>query len=341
MTETRQLYRSIDDYLGPGETRFFASGYRRAHYQVTGVTVTAADAAEPGAHATVSIRYPQDWSTKAERTDLRPHLSTVDMLVLGVQLSEAHLAHAYGLGSDLRRAMWLQKVTLRAGQVPQEDLTSMPGAAMLRSTTPVPGMTGEYLSVYECEIGVMRARCEIVHPLASRADGSRDYQSLDDALGPAQTRYYGEGFKYRRQLIEDVSVDMGELLAAATVRIEPVAEVAPPADGIEGSFQPAASMIDCFVTSLQLGQVLLYELDSIPRARSSTLWMLRTVLEAGSPHRPCAGPLTAEVAITGKHLLPLRGGTWRNVDFASSCGGIALRASFAHQIPDHSPSHSK
>jgi hypothetical protein len=31
--------------------------------------------------------------------------------------------------------------------------------------------------------------------------------------------------------------------------------------------------------------------------------------------------------------VPLRGGTWRNVDFTSSCGGVAMHASFAHEIP--------
>ncbi|MGH8968103.1 MAG: AvrD family protein, partial [Actinomycetes bacterium] len=85
MGHTPLLYRSIDDYLGPAQTRFFGHGYRRAQYRVADVTSTPADYADPGVRATVTIDYPLDWSVKETDVDLRPHLSTVDMLVLGVQ----------------------------------------------------------------------------------------------------------------------------------------------------------------------------------------------------------------------------------------------------------------
>lgn len=340
MSQTEQLYRSIDDYLGPSETRFFASGYRRARYDVRDLTVTS-DGDQETVTAAVSVAYPADWSTKAERTDLRPHLSTIDVLVLAVQLSEAHLAHACRLDGSQRRASRLRKVSLRAGQVPQEDLDGMSASAVQRSTTPVRG-SEQAVSVYDCAVGALRARVEIVHPLphppvsrkrdtAARRIGR--HESLAAVLGPAGERYYGDGFQRRRQLIQDVAVDMEALAATALVRVEPTAEINVPAEGIEGDLQPSFSMIDGFVASLQLGQVLLYELDTISRERSNTLWMVRTVLEAADGSRPCTGPLPARMAISRKHLVSLRGGTWRNVDFEGACGGITLRASFAHQLP--------
>jgi len=95
-------------------------------------------------------------------------------------------------------------------------------------------------------------------------------------------------------------------------------------DGIDGDVRPALSPVDCFVTVLQLAQVLMYELDSIERGRSNTLWMLQTVLDAGEPG-PLDGPLPRSPAVTGKHLLPLRGSRWRNVDLTGGCGGVRLR----------------
>ncbi|MGI5467610.1 AvrD family protein [Streptomyces sp. CA-132043] len=100
-------------------------------------------------------------------------------------------------------------------------------------------------------------------------------------------------------------------------------------------------MIDCFVTNLQLAQILMYELDGVRRAESNTLWMLRTVLSADADERPEAGSagetgsgsLPLHMRLTGKHLLPLRGATWRNVEVAGGLGGISLRCSLAHELP--------
>ncbi len=333
MTETRFRYKSIDDYLGPAETRFFGCGHRRAEYRVGDVAVTPAADPGVGARADVTVSYPADWSRKGDNVDLRPHLSTVDLLVLGVQLSETHLTHAYGLDEAMRRAMWLRKVTLRAGATPQEDLVGLPGSATLRQTRAGTDTTGAFVSVYDCAVGAMQARCEIEHAIARRIPDGGTYTSIEDVLGTAGSRYYGDGFKFRHQRIEDVRVDMAELRSTATVWIEPIPGTAPSIEGIEGGYQPAVSAIDCFVVNLQLAQILMYEMDSVRRQDSNTLWMLKTVLEAASPHRPCSRPLETRAAITGKHLVPLRGHMWRNVEVQGACGGMTLRSSFAHELP--------
>jgi len=328
------LLRTIDDYLGPGETRFFSRGYQRAGYRVYGLTATPADAAEPGAHGTLDLEYPADWSRKKDGTDLRPHLSTVDALVLGVQLAELHLAHAYGLTAADRRTTRLAKVVLRAGTEPQEDLLGVPLSARLRSTEPA---GDRYRSVHECTVGNLRVRCEIEHPITARAAADARYDSLADALGPAEPRFYGEGFKYRRHTVTDVAVDRERHTAVAEVRFTPEAGTPAPTDGIGSGEQPAVSLVDCFVVNLQLAQVLMYELDGLSRAESNTLWMMQTVLTAPADGRPAdladGQPLTTGTAITGKRLLPLRGGVWRSVELSGSLAGIGMRCSFAHELP--------
>lgn len=333
MNQTQLLYESIDDYLGPGENRFFGRGYRRAEYQVGDIVVTPATDLGRGVRASITIHYPADWSTKTCDGDLRPHLSTVDMLVLGVQLSEIHLTHAYGLDERTRRRMWLRKVTLRAGSTPQEDLVGLGGSATLRETRPLLGSVDVFVSVYDCRIGAMRARCEVEHRIGRPATGEATYASIEDILGAAVPRYYGEGFKFRQQRIEDVRVDMADLRSAATVRVEPTDDSVVPGEGIEGNYQPSLSLIDCFVVDLQLVQVLMYEMDSVRRQDSNTLWMLTTVLDATRPDRPCSVPLETRAAIVKKHLVPLRGGRWRNVEIQGTCGGVSLRSSFAHELP--------
>jgi len=334
-------YPSIEDYLGPADKRFFSRGFRRSEHEVSGLLLTPGPEPAAGARALATVRYPLDWSTKAVGTDLRPHLSTVDVLILGAQLAEAHLAFAYGLDARARAAMWLRRVNLRAGTAPQEDLIDLPCSAELRRTTPAPEGDA-LLSVYDCSVGAMRVTCEIEHPAASTADcaaadgeagGPRSHATLEDALGPAHERYYGAGYKSRQQGVEDVRVDMGQLRSAGTVRIEHAGSFPDLTAGIEGQYQPSLSMIDCFVVNLQLAQVLMYEMDSIARQDTNTLWMIKTRLDAERPRRPFGDSVPAQAQITAKPLVPLRGGMWRNVDISAHCGGVTLRSSFAHELP--------
>lgn len=327
-------YPSVDDYLGPAESRFFASGFRRVTHDVGDIFVSSADDPTPGVQATATVAYPQDWSRKKDEFDLLPHVSTVDMLVLGVQLAEVYLTHAYGLTSALRRAARLRRVVLRSGTTPQEDLVGLEAGAKLRSTKPASEAAGWFVSTFDTSVGVMRARCEIEHIMGLPAGRARTYAGFDEALGDAEVRYYGDGFKHRRQLVEDVRADIDTLQAEATVRVEPLGEAPAPSQGIEGEYTPfSTTPLDCFVANLQLVQLLMYELDSIDRRESNTLWMQQTSLQSAEVERPLDRPAQAQVGIVDKHLLPLRGGQWRNVEVVGQYGGIDLRCSFAHELP--------
>lgn len=335
-TRRRLLLPSIDDYLGPGATRFFARGYQRATYRISGVEADAADLHGTGARATADIGYPANWSKKHEDGDLRPHLSTIDALVLGVQLAQLHLAHAYRLTVDDQRHMRLRKVVLRAGGAPQEDLRDVPIAARLVSTEISPSSPYRFTSRHDCTVGSLRVRTEIEHDITARATEPRHYASFDDVLGPGARRFYGEGFKDRRHAITNVRVDMDALHALAEVHFPAEEQGRSVGDGLDGHLQPSVSLVDAFVINLQLVQVLMYELDAVPRSGSNTLWMMQTVLESAAPqalpHLPDA-PLIAQARLTGKRLQSLRGGTWRSVEIEAGLADISLRCAFAHELP--------
>ncbi|MET9695832.1 AvrD family protein [Streptomyces sp. NPDC006529] len=339
-TPQKLFLKSVDDYLGPGEGRFFSRGYQRAEYLVRDVVATPVTTERPGIRATVDVSYPADWSRKKNGTDLRPHLSTVDALVLGVQLAELHLVHAYGLTGDARGTMRLRKVVLRAGGAPQEDLLRIPASSRLVRTDDVPGVPGRRLSVHDGAVGELRVRCEIEHDEGVRAEDEGVFGSLDEVLGEGARRFYGDGFKRRRHVIRDVVVDMEELAATAGVHFVPgPAERAdgPGALGVDAATEPSVSLVDAFVVNLQLVQVLMYELDRVDRASSNTLWMMQTVLTAADTALPLPvrgdEAQAASARLTAKRVLPLRGGVWRSVDIEASLGGVGVRASFAHELP--------
>ena len=333
MTRTAFGLRNIDDYLGPAETRFFSRGYQRAEYDIHDLVVRPGTDGAAATTALVDIRYPRDWSVKDQHADLRPHLSTIDVFVLGVQLAELHLAHTFGLSAADRQVAWLRRVTIRAGDAPQEELTGLACSATPRAHRPAAGAE-DATTTMDCRIGAMRVRCEFVHPAGTGAARTARYDDIVDALGDPRRQFFGAGFKERRHTVTDVQVDLERLRCDARVRLGGGPQDATPLDGTEGAYQPGVSMIDCFVVSLQLAQVLLYELDTISRRESETLWMIRTTLEAATPVRPAPAVLDTTTEVTASHLVPLRGRTWRNVDLASELGGVTLRCSFAHQLPE-------
>jgi hypothetical protein len=322
---------AIEDYLGSPATRFFSAGYRRVTHEIVDLHATPADAESSGIRATVTVRYPSDWSRKRGEMDILPHLSSVDMVVLGAQLAEAHLTHAFGLGPADRRQLRLERVSLRAGTQPQEELAELAASATLRMTTPVAERPGRWVSVYRCTIGAMRARLEIEHGIARRATAGAVYGSVEEMLGPASARYYGDGFTLGRHAISNVGIDMDALRGYATAGFGSVGRI--PTEGVDGALQPSVTVVDCFVVSLQLVQVLLYELDAVARQDSETLWMLSTVLEAAHVPLPRGPDVAVRAAIACKRLIELNGRVWRNVDVEAECGGVRLRCSLAHRLP--------
>ena len=333
MADIRLRLASIDDYLGPAETRFFARGYQRATYDVRDIVVESGEGDATGVRAQVSLSYPPDWSSKGG-VGQRPHLSTVDALVLGLQMVEVHLAGAYALEPDERASAVVRKAVVRAGGAPQEDLSGMVLTAVPAKSQDIDG-TGRRWSTYDCAVGSLKVRYEIEHPAGTRTTSQQKIGLLDEVLEDPESCAFGAGFKNRRHQIDDVRVDMAALTATAAVHFQPERHVA--SRGIEGDRQPGVTLVDAFVVSLQLVQVLLYELDSVRRADSRTLWMMRTVL--APPVKPPVLPvgreqaLPAEAALTGKRVLVMRGAKWRSVDVRASYAGVAVRCSFAHELP--------
>lgn len=336
--EPTLFYRSVDDCLGPREQRFFGSGYRRVDCCIGDISVAPGNASGTHVQGVASIVYPYDWSTKRDQIDLRPHFSSIDALVISAQLSEICLTHAYGFDDNMRRDMRLRKVTLRAGSTPQQDLKNIPLVADLQMAKPLVDDGERCVSTIDCRLGLMSARCEVEHHMVPLTNIPGAYHSIEDILGPPASRYYGEGFKARKQRIEDIRVDMEILQADARVYLKSMQSIDGETRGINSNYQPSISMIDCLVVIGQMLQIMVYELDAVQRQNSNTLWMRHTVLEEVVP--PCKGTGTqdilsvdAQVTTRSKKLLPLKGSVWRTLDIAGYCGGVTIQLSVVHELP--------
>ncbi|WFB09901.1 hypothetical protein LRS74_24805 [Streptomyces sp. LX-29] len=353
-----RYFTSLDACLGPGDERFFGSGYKRVGQNLA--DVTAGGPAVPGALvvARAGLSYPLDWSRKSTASRLRPHLSSIDALVLAAQLAEIQLNHSRSLTAEQQRHTWLPAAEIRAGSRPHEDLAGFPVRARLSEITEAPGPTGatrderataEFAtaaeagrgttlrSTYDCRIGSLKVRCVLEHAAGAGDRAGRPaavYATGDEALGPARTRHYGDGYKTRRLFSEGVAVDLAGQRVRAGQHIVPEPGDSTATRGAEAAYAPSVSLVDCMVGIAQLAQVLLYSQDEMSRGASNTLWMRRIVIEADSPVRPLDRPIDAVAYTTKTRTLRMGAGVWRCSDLAvDDFRGIHGSCSIAHQLP--------
>jgi len=318
---------SIDDYLGPGATRFFGSGYRRVSY---GWHDLETGAPSGNVRAVAAVKYPTDWSKKQSATPLRPHLSTIDAMILGVRSAELCLLRQHELDPRQRCTAWLRKLAINAASAPYEDgLDRFQVEASLNTTLQAPNRLDRWLSSFDCRVANMNVRCEIEHPLPDDAS-SRRITTDSEPRG-----LYGEGYRHPSQAIEDIKIHTPAGRAEAVVRVDAASREAALGEGLEAYYRPSVSPIDSFVVSLQLGQVLLYEMDRMTRAESNTLWMRHTSITTKTPYRPADRPFAATVHLEDSRLVNMRGASWRTATIVGEMRGIHTRCAVAHQLTVH------
>jgi hypothetical protein len=319
---------SIDDYLGPGATRFFGSGYRRVSYGWH--DLEAGGPSDSHVRALAAVRYPTDWSKKQNAVQLRPHLSTIDAMILGVRSAELCLLRQHELDPRQRCTAWLRKLAINAASAPYEDgLDQFQVEARLNTTIQAPNRLDRWLSTFDGRVANMNVRSEIEHPLPDDASSHRV------TADSAPRGLYGEGYRHTSQSIEDIKIHTTAGRAEALVRVDAARREAALGEGLEAYYRPSVSPIDSFVVSLQLGQVLLYEMDRMTRADSNTLWMRHTIITTKTPYRPADRPFAATVHLEDARLVNMRGASWRTATIVGDTQGIRTRCAVAHQLTVH------
>ncbi|MEV5754662.1 AvrD family protein [Actinoallomurus sp. NPDC052308] len=325
---------SVDEFLGPRQWRFFGEGFKRSRHRMSTIRITTGPDGSGQVESRASVAYPADWSRKGD-VDQRPHLSTIDVIVIGAQLAEMYLVHTRRLDREQRRRMAVRRIKVKAGRRPvEEDLSGFAATAHVSGPLAQCRNSHDLLTTsVECTVATMQIQFDICHEAGRPYPGPGSYESPQVLLGDAGARLFGAGYKVRRQLVDNVDVDLTAQTARAVVRVLLDPGATAPNQGLEGERPASATVIDCFVAGLQLGQVLLYELDGVPRARSNTLWMRRTVLECAVPRPALEGPTPVIAFLDNTRLLKnSKAETWRSADIVAELHGIGMRCSVVHLL---------
>jgi len=170
-------------------------------------------------------------------------------------------------------------------------------------------------TTFDCAIANLRLVVSLQHP---RAELPAPHRGAESGRRP-----FAGCWAERGNTVTDIVVDRGALTASALARFAP-----PP------PWTPRQSdlVVDAFVVALEVGQILLYELDRLDRADSNTLWMRQTELQWTSHG---SAPIPAEATITIVNPRVLNRGTerWRTADIRGDVYGITARCAIAHRLP--------
>ncbi|MFJ8308556.1 MULTISPECIES: AvrD family protein [unclassified Streptomyces] len=302
------VHPSVDDALGDRTGRFFGEGFKRVTHALTAIDVAPATGR---IEATAGLHVPGTWSRKGE-IQQRPHLSTIDAMLFAAQLTGLYTRHTFE--HDPTRFA-VRGVRIRAGARPDEDgLDRFAASAVHVSTHDGPG--GEQITVTDCRVGSMNVTVTAAHPAGTPVATPGCYASADQLPGVWNQTPYGVDHHAQSQLLTDVRVDM------ETLRADALLELTGP-----GVFTP----IDLFVCALQLGQVLLYELDGVDRGTSNTLWMRRTDITVVPAPVPAEDRFSARVERAQE--LRTRQGTWRTGRIRAEHAGLSLACDVTHLLP--------
>lgn len=300
MVSTLQTLSSI---LGPSSERYFGSRYTHVVPAMTssGKWYLSDDAWMKEGIA--EVRLSGLWS-KMGSTAVVPHVSTIDVVSIALQASEQSLMRFAGDSS------WsLASVSVKAPTAPVEDgLDRIPfttsflrNGDQVRTETQISGFT----VVADME------------PVAEPS-GTRN----------AEARVYSDLFRSRVPMIHGIELSAGAVHTRTEVRRQKQAEVGGVLDAHRGD---GLNAIDAFVVSLQLGQVLLYELDGLTRAESDTLWMRTTRIVA---HGAKASASEVSASLEDSRIRNLRGDEWRLATIRGALPGLFdVTCAVAHRLP--------
>ena len=310
----------IEDFLGEKSARFFSNGYKRAIRSISDVVITAS-----GTESVCSVSLPADWSVKGGARQIA-HLSSIDALLIALQLSEAYCVVAYALTASMRKEITISSFSMKAGKEPLENLENFKATVTLSS---IAGAIYSFVS----DVGGMVVELKLqlpfaCHPVVFPKEGVR-YDAIDTILGKSGNNFYGAGFADVSHDITDVMVDLDA--SSVTAKFEGAFPKRTPYQGMETMFDHHVSPIDAMVVLSQLGQCYLYLLDGISRANSSTLWMRAMTFSTTDP--PVNDTSLACIEVVRSERILVEEKPWRCVNMKGSMGGMNIFYALGHALP--------
>lgn len=306
----------IDDALGPAAQRYFGEGFKRTRYAIS--VSYQADSAE----GFVQVMYQQNWSSKTTDKVRKPHLSTLDAVLISGQVSCALLRRRYPLSQPDCQQAWIRALEIKAGHLSYEDLAAVPLQAKLMSSAAADDSLFGYLTRLQVKLGEMVVELVIDHALSEQATVLTDTD-----------HYFSDGYRQRQCQLQQLQFEPGQLTLTAQLSLQTGSAL--PADGVMGAYPRCLLAIELLTAFAQLAQALMYQMDNLSRDQTNNLWMRQVSLFCPYPIIPQRQHL-AQLACQRTSLLPKKDEIWRLTTVVATLAGhpeFRLSAKLCHSLP--------
>ncbi|GAA5089902.1 AvrD family protein [Nocardia iowensis] len=331
----KQSFSSYDEPLGPHAIRYFGDGYKNVGRDFTELSLSRSSSIGAQHTGRAILSYPAGWSTK-KNSELVPHVSSVDTIMLAVALCDAAVARTRELSPAESGRSWVRHATVRAGAKPHEDLANVPVTATVIGTSDTADTCeAEIETSFKFQVGPLNGTLAIVHPpgCGLRSEpGIERFGSIAEIFGPAP-HYYLNGLVDHTLTATELTVDESGGRITGQHRITP--GTVGGYSGAESAYSDSSSPIDSVVGAAQSSQILLYHLDSLDRTNSNTLWMRKLEFVTAGPHRPIDDSFEGILELRRASIIDRGGSRWRSADIQiKAFNGVTGSCLLAHQLPE-------
>lgn len=293
-----------DEILGDFETRYFGAGHKRTNYKLK----------QGGKLGKAEIIHTNSWSEKMG-CSLKPHLSTVDGIILSVMYVEKHMIDERKI--DSLNAMFLCAFEIKSGTGAIEDLRDI--SLTIRKEEIVLN-EANFEVVVEGMVVKLKFKKINVKPVDCKQNSEKNAYN-----------YFSEHLKRMKHNIFGIKIEDDEITCTVSREKEDVLF-----DGIGSRFSNCMSILEWLIVFSQMGQILAYDIDSINRQNSETLWMKN--VKAEIIHLiEYQGEISVFGGVTKKNLLNMQDKNWRIFEMAGNSvdGNVRFTGKIAHILPDN------
>jgi hypothetical protein len=309
MTPFRLQFKSIDEYLGEEQCRFFISDYKSASYSdlESHMEKVGMDTIVQGRCA---ISHSQNSSSKHDTTHnahISTHMNTIDAVVLSYLLSIKALKSNHLIKNT--HSFSLQQIRISSGSKPIGELSDI-----------------DYMvEVKKRDLQTIETRVKLGHfiNILLFSKECRPSKTGETMISESFETLGNSNFKMIQHTISDLDIDMERLRATGRVNFKITISA--------GLFQATelCSFIESFLVCLQFAQVMLYELDGIKQA--PPLWMIRSCFNRKQLLR-WDSTLTADVSLESPEIVQTDRNSYRTAKILGKLGGMEIRSEFAYSL---------
>ncbi|WP_289190620.1 AvrD family protein [Ligilactobacillus animalis] len=300
-------FKSIEDILGDPKGRYFGEGYKKVVY-----SQKSKDETLEKITSVFEIQYPSSWSTKKNIASIKPHLSTIDSIVITIKLVTDFLREQLNFDEDTISNMVITEFTIKAGSVLVEDLKNIKAelTLMAKNEFHFKGKVASFSVELQVTLG------------GKLKKSNRD--TGDD--------YYFSGFKLDNRSITNIELGTDLKSVCAITKITHSGSFS----GIESEYifeNRISSILNQIIVTAELTELLHSQLDDIPRELSKTLIMRKIKFIRKIPNNKKTGIVNkVEINVSKSKIVQLKGKSVRTSQMVSKFNNSTLIYSVAQEL---------